>query len=132
MGLEKHWLKGILNGKNKHILKGAEDDSFLTDDKWKIRPDRELTGKERAFLRQKAHHIKPVVHIGQNGITERVIREIRRQLLIHELIKIKWTSLDKEDGSKKEQAKELARRVGAHFIKLTGRTVVLYNQRQDK
>ncbi len=132
MGLEKYWFRGIAPGKAKGNSKKSENDNLLLDDRWEIRPARELTGKERSFLRQRAHHIKPVVHIGQNGITENVIKEIRRQLLIHELIKIKWSSLDKENGSKKEQAKELARLVGAHFIKLTGRTVVLYNQKRDE
>ncbi|MBW1974137.1 MAG: ribosome assembly RNA-binding protein YhbY [Deltaproteobacteria bacterium] len=99
---------------------------------WKPNPLGRLKGKIKAELKRKAHHLRPVVQIGHSGVTDDVIAEIRRQLLIHELIKVKWASLTKEDGNKKEQARDLAERVGAHFISLIGQVVVLYRRREDK
>ncbi len=133
MGLEAYWLKCLSHNKNPSRSKKnnfiPDYTDLLEDTNWKRNPVEELSGRERTLLKQRAHHLKPIVHIGQNGITEQIIKEIRRQLFIHELIKIKWSSLSKEDGNKKEQAKELAKRVGAHFIKLIGQNVILYNKR---
>lgn len=41
-------------------------------------------------LKAKAHHLKPIILIGKNGITESVIQEIDGALYAHELIKIKF------------------------------------------
>lgn len=92
---------------------------------WNPMPE-ELTGKQRGYLKSLAHKLNPVVRIGQEGVTAAVISEIRKQLLHHELIKVKWLGLSGEDSPKKEQAADLARAVGAHFIQLVGQVVVLY------
>lgn len=51
-----------------------------------------LSSKQRKFLKSKAHHLKPVAWIGDNGLTEKTISEIKYQLEIHELIKIKCSN----------------------------------------
>ena len=48
-----------------------------------------LTPAQRRALRAKAHHLHPVVTIGQHGLTEAVLREIDVNLKAHELIKIR-------------------------------------------
>ena len=55
-----------------------------------------ITKTQQKFLRSKAHHIKPVLWIGQNGLTENVIAEIETALGHHELIKIKLRVGDRE------------------------------------
>jgi putative YhbY family RNA-binding protein len=40
-------------------------------------------------LRAKAHHLHPVVRVGQHGLTPAVIREIDVNLRAHELIKVR-------------------------------------------
>ncbi len=49
----------------------------------------DITKTQQKFLRSKAHHLKPVLWIGQNGLTESVTAEIELALNHHELIKIK-------------------------------------------
>lgn len=95
---------------------------------WAPYPPMKLSVKQRSYLKGLAHPLKPVVRIGQEGITGSVIGEIRHQLLCHELIKVKWASLSKQEGKKKVQAEELAERVGAHYIHLIGQTVLLYRE----
>ena len=56
----------------------------------------ELTGKQRRFLRSKAHSLKPVVQIGRNGVNEALQAEVLRALADHELIKIKGPTGAKE------------------------------------
>ncbi|TMG92876.1 MAG: YhbY family RNA-binding protein [Betaproteobacteria bacterium] len=48
-----------------------------------------ITSAERRALRARAHHLHPVVAIGQHGLTPSVIREIDANLRAHELIKVR-------------------------------------------
>jgi RNA-binding protein len=48
-----------------------------------------LTPAERRALRAKAHHVDPVVSVGQHGLTPAVMHEIDLALLAHELVKVR-------------------------------------------
>jgi RNA-binding protein len=48
-----------------------------------------ISSLERRALRAKAHHLDPVVAIGQHGLTPSVLREIDLNLRAHELIKVR-------------------------------------------
>ncbi len=48
-----------------------------------------LTPAQRQYLKGLAHPLKPVVMIGNQGLTDAVKKEIERALAHHELIKIK-------------------------------------------
>jgi len=54
-----------------------------------------LTPPQRRALRAKAHHLQPVVSIGQHGLTPGVLREIDLNLRAHELIKIRVFNEDR-------------------------------------
>ena len=51
---------------------------------------KQLTGKERRRLRGLAHGLKPLVHVGRNGVTDGVIDDADRALRDHELVKIRF------------------------------------------
>ena len=55
----------------------------------------DITKTQQKFLRSKSHHLKPVLWIGQNGLTDSVTAEIETALDHHELIKIKLRVGDK-------------------------------------
>ncbi len=55
-----------------------------------------LTTKERQHLKARAHKLKPVIMVGNNGVTPAVIKEIDRALDDHELIKIRIQCTDRE------------------------------------
>ena len=55
----------------------------------------ELTPTQRRFLRAQAHHLNPVVIIGEAGLTENVMLEIDRSLIAHELIKVRVSGDDR-------------------------------------
>ena len=57
----------------------------------------QLNSKQIKHLRGLAHAIKPVVTIGQHGVTENVESEITGALKFHELIKIKLAGVENED-----------------------------------
>ena len=83
-----------------------------------------FTGKTRAAFRAEAHHLDPVVHIGQQGITPAVLASIDNALRTKELIKIQIAKT--ADVTVKEAAPQLAQQLGAEVIQVIGRTLTLY------
>lgn len=59
-------------------------------------PILELTSRERSDLRSAAHPLRPVVLIGDNGLTEAVLKEIDLALSSHGLIKVRAGGDDRE------------------------------------
>ena len=57
----------------------------------------EITAAQRRSLRSRAHALKPVVSISQNGLTDSVLAEIGRCLDSHELIKIRVYNDDRDE-----------------------------------
>ena len=47
------------------------------------------------WLRAKAHHMKPIVIIGQHRVTEAVVKHIDAALEQHELLKVRLTAAEK-------------------------------------
>lgn len=87
-----------------------------------------LSSKQRAHLTSLAHHRKPVVLVGQNGLSDGVIQEAERALNDHELIKVKMRGADDLE----EDAGELAKRTGAELIAVRGTIVILYKRHPEK
>ncbi|PWZ81066.1 ribosome assembly RNA-binding protein YhbY, partial [Staphylococcus pseudintermedius] len=46
-----------------------------------------LTGKQKRFLRSKAHHVDPTFQIGKSGINENMVEQLKETLENRELIK---------------------------------------------
>ena len=58
-----------------------------------------LDAAQRKALKAQAHPLKPVVMIGESGLTPAVLAEIERALVSHELIKIRVFGDDREARS---------------------------------
>jgi RNA-binding protein len=56
-----------------------------------------ITASDRRALRALAHHIDPVVMIGQHGATPAVVHEIDNALAAHELIKVRVHNDDRNE-----------------------------------
>ncbi|HEX9940421.1 MAG TPA: ribosome assembly RNA-binding protein YhbY [Thermoanaerobaculia bacterium] len=87
-----------------------------------------LTGAQKKHLRGLAHHLKPVVQVGRNGLTDPVIELIGQALDAHELIKVR---LADPEGRKRELAEEIADRSGSVRVGLVGNVVTLYRRHPD-
>ena len=83
-----------------------------------------LTGKQRRALRAIGHHLKPVVQVGQDDVTEGVIAAVDEQLLAHELIKIKIG--EGASGERDEIGELLAEKTKSELVQILGRTLLLY------
>jgi putative YhbY family RNA-binding protein len=55
-----------------------------------------LTPTERRALRARAHHLHPVIMIGEAGLTPAVLKEVDIALKSHELIKIRVLGDDRD------------------------------------
>lgn len=90
----------------------------------------ELSGKQRRYLRALGHHLKAVVQIGHEGVTEALAKQAGDQLEAHELVKVRVgenAPLDRH-----EAARALAERCGAQVAQVLGRTALLYRRRAEK
>jgi RNA-binding protein len=82
-----------------------------------------LTGTERKALRARAHDLKPLVQIGQKGLSAATLAEIELGLEKHELIKIRLAS-DRDE--RKQEASGIAAQTGAAIVGTIGRILILY------
>lgn len=87
-----------------------------------------LTPKQKKQYRAQAHHLNPIVLIGQHGLTSAVHEEIARGLADHELIKIRIAEEDRT--ARKQLAEELCQKHHAELIQTIGRIVVLFKKRK--
>ena len=83
-----------------------------------------LSNSERKNLRTQAHPLKPVVMIGQLGLTEAVLSEIDIALNAHELIKVSIRGADKDERIK--QGKVIENLLGAVVVSQIGSITILY------
>ncbi len=83
-----------------------------------------LNNKQKQHLKSLAHPLKPVVMLGNNGLTEGVLAEIELALEHHELIKVKIAAEERE--TKTLIADAIVRETGANNIQLIGGVLVLY------
>jgi RNA-binding protein len=85
----------------------------------------QLTGQQKKHLRGLAHSLKPVVLVGQKGLTEDVLAAIDAALAAHELIKLKFIEI-KEKDQKQTLAAAIARETNCHLAGIIGHTAIFY------
>jgi RNA-binding protein len=83
-----------------------------------------LTEKQLRFLRGKAHALKPVVMLGQKGLTDNVVAEAVEALRVHELIKVKVRAADR--ATRDSLLAELVARSGSSLVNRIGHVATLY------
>src|SRR5579864_7122077 len=84
-----------------------------------------LSERQRRHLRGLAHGLKPVVRVGNAGLTPAVTRETDRALGDHELVKVKSAS-GLERADRDALFGELARQTASALVHRIGHTAVLY------
>lgn len=77
-----------------------------------------------------AHSLKPVIMIGQHGITENILKELDIALNHHELVKIKIAGEDRD--SKNAIVEKLCKSSAADKVQAIGKTLTLYRRNKEK
>jgi putative YhbY family RNA-binding protein len=93
----------------------------------KIAPVDELTPSQRRELKARAHHLRPVVIVGDAGLTPEVLREIEANLRSHELIKIRALGGDRVGRAGIISA--ICEETGAKPVQHIGKILVIYRPR---
>lgn len=89
-----------------------------------------LNNKQIQHLKGLAHSLKPVVLLGNNGLTEAVVAEIDYALNHHELIKIKIPTDDRENKALIVDA--IVRETKGNKVQVIGKTLILYRESAEK
>ena len=79
---------------------------------------------DKKLLRKNSYSLKPVVIIGQNGLTDAVLSEIDASLNAHELIKIRIREPNKD--KRDDKCLQIQKNLGAEIIHQIGFIVVFY------
>jgi putative YhbY family RNA-binding protein len=93
-------------------------------------PQIQLTIAERKEHRAQAHHLDPVVMIGNEGLTPGVKKEIDSALSAHGLIKIRVLGDDR--AQREAMFQELTDQLGAAPIQHIGKLLVLWRPKPSK
>ena len=83
-----------------------------------------LTPKQRQYLKGLAHSRKPVVIVGDRGVTEAVLTELDQALAHHELVKVRVNAGDRNE--RESFITRLTGRAGAELVQHIGHVAVLY------
>jgi RNA-binding protein len=74
-------------------------------------------------LKARSQKLKPVIHIGHDGVTEAVLAALDQALADHGLVKVRFTDHKSE---RKQLSSDLAARTDSRRVLLVGHTVTLY------
>lgn len=89
-----------------------------------------LSSYQRKYLRGVAHGLKPVLFIGQKGLTTSLVEALDAALVTHELVKAKF--IDDKDKAFKAQAIEmLTKATTSELVGLIGHTAIFFRPHPD-
>lgn len=89
-----------------------------------------LTPQQRRELRAKAHHLHPVVSIGQHGLTPQVLHEVDVALKAHELVKVRV--FDDDRAAREAMLARIAEALDAAPVQHLGKLVILWRPAPPK
>lgn len=83
----------------------------------------------RKQLKKQAFSLKPVVLLGQKGLTDAVHQEINTALNSHELIKIKLAGLERDEMA--PVIESIVQKSQAEQVTCIGRILTIYRPKSD-
>lgn len=88
-----------------------------------------LTGKQKRYLRAKAHHLHSIFQVGKGGVNKNMVKQINDALEARELIKLSVLQNCKEDI--KTVASSIEKGTQANIVQIIGHTIVLYKESKE-
>ena len=89
-----------------------------------------LTDSQKKYLRRRGHDLKPLIIVGDAGLSESLLAEYDSTLAHHELIKVKVRAADRE--SRDEMISKLCKDHSASLIQRIGNVALIYRENRDK
>ncbi len=88
-----------------------------------------LTGKQKSYLRSKAHHLNPIFQVGKGGVNSNMTEQIGQALEVRELLKV--SILQNCEENKKDIAEQLVRGTRSDLVQVIGNIIVLYKESRE-
>lgn len=89
----------------------------------------QLSEKQRRHLKGLAHPLKPVILMGNAGLTDAVVAATDEALAHHELIKVRLPGMERDERDAALAA--LAQQTGSAMVTRIGHVAVLYRPHPD-
>ncbi len=89
-----------------------------------------IPGFQKRFLRGLAHSLKPVVFVGQKGVSPSLVKALDEALDRHELVKVKFLD-SKEKAKKQALIEQIGDAVPCNVVGLVGHMAIFYRQQAD-
>lgn len=89
-----------------------------------------LRGFQKQYLKRLAHGMKPVVFIGQKGLTPTLVKAMNNALDTHELIKVRFIDF-KEKKQKEMLASEIEKIHDCQKVGMVGHVAIFYREQKD-
>jgi len=91
---------------------------------------RPLTAAQKRHLRGFTHDLKPVILVGQKGVTAALLAELAGALEHHELVKVKLADDDRE--SRAASIEQMREHSGAELVQTIGKTASFFKRNPDR
>lgn len=85
-----------------------------------------LTETQKKALRGRGHSLKPVVSIGNSGLSKAVLRELELSLEHHDLMKIKISGAGRE--KRKEIIEQICSTFNTELVQAIGHIALVYHK----
>lgn len=85
-----------------------------------------LTTEQKKKYRAIGHHLKPVLIVADNGLSEGVLAELERALADHELIKVQIRLPERDD--RRMLIEELCKAGRCELVQSIGKVVLVYRR----
>jgi len=89
-----------------------------------------LSVNQKKHLRGLGHSLKPVVMVGDAGISDALLEEFETQVEHHELVKVKVRAGDRD--ARDSMIGELCRRGRAELVARIGNVALLYRRNEEE
>jgi len=93
-------------------------------------PTLNLTAQNRSALRAAAHPLRPVVWIGDKGLTDAVLKEIDAMLAAHPLIKVRVAGHERQ--ARDQMLTTICAQLSCAAVHHLGKTLILYRPAPEK
>ena len=85
-----------------------------------------LTQEQKKQFKSIGHHLKPVLIVADNGLTEGVLAELERALSDHELVKVQLRITERED--RRALIDELCEAGSCELVQVIGKMALIYRK----
>jgi RNA-binding protein len=89
-----------------------------------------LKGYQKKYLKGLVHGMKPLVFVGQKGLSPTLTNAVDESLEKHELIKVKFIDF-KEKGQKEKIAGVIEKETASELVGMIGHIAIFYRQQKD-